>query len=124
MKSWQVPVRAIGSATAAEINAVSAYLQDLVASNNLPQKAFVIHQFTTTMLPDRQRIVARPGLATIFHADGFGTQQLKKGVYRQLALPGLPFRIGFKLFFAEDTDTMTPTEAMALRPQPDLITYQ
>ncbi len=124
MKPNQVPATVIGSATAAEINSVSAYVQGLAKANRLPEKAFVIHQFTLPMLPDRQRIVARYGLATIFHADGFGSQQLKKGVYRQLALPRPPFRIGFKLFFDEDTDTMTPAEAMALRPQPDLITYQ
>jgi hypothetical protein len=60
----------------------------------------------------------------IFHADGFGSQQLKKGVYQELSLPGAPFHIGFKLFYKADTNTMTPAQAMALRPQPDLVTYQ
>jgi hypothetical protein len=124
MKPGQVPGRVIGSARAAEINAVSSYVAGLVAANRLPQKAFVVHQFTLPMLPDRTRIANRPGLAVIFHADGFGTQELKKGVYRTLALPGPPFHIGFKLFYKADTRTMTPAQAMALRPQPDLITYQ
>ena len=59
--------------------------------------------------------MARTGLATIFHADCFGTQDLKKGVYQQLALPGPPVHIGFKLFYRADTN-LTPTQAMALRP--------
>jgi hypothetical protein len=124
MGPGQVPARVIGSARAAEINGVSAYLSALTTQRQLPQKAFVVHQFTREMLPDRAKIIARPGLATIFHADGFGTQALKRGVYQHLALPGPPFRIGFKLFYKADTQMMTPAQAMALRPQPDLITYQ
>jgi hypothetical protein len=124
MGPGQVPGRVIGSARAAEINAVSAYLAALTAKYRLPEKPFLVHQFTRPMLPDRTAIIARPGLATIFHADGFGTQELKKGVYKELALPGAPFHIGFKLFYKADTKTMTPAQAMALRPQPDLITYQ
>jgi hypothetical protein len=124
MKPNQVPGKVIGSARAEEINAVSAYVADLTSAAKLPQKPFVIHQFTRPMLPDRREIVARPGLAVIFHADGFGTPGLKRGVYADLALPGVPFAIGFKLFYRADIPTLTPAQAMALRPRPDLITYQ
>jgi hypothetical protein len=124
MKKGQIPGKTYGSVTAAEVNSVSAYVAGLVAKNNLPEKLFLIHQFRLDILPDRQNIVARPGLATVFHADGFGPQKEKKEVYGVLKLPPPPFRIGFKLFYKDDPDLMTPAQAMALTPQPDLITYQ
>jgi hypothetical protein len=124
MKPGQIPGKTYGSATAAEINGVSAYVADLVARGNLPEKLFLVHQFRQDMLPDRQKIVARPGLASVFHADGFGPQSEKRKVYAALRLPGPPFHIGFKLFYRDDPDLMTPAQAMSLRPQPDLITYQ
>jgi hypothetical protein len=124
MKKGQIPGKTYGSATAAEINGVSSYVAGLVQANNLPEKLFLVHQFRLDMLPDRQNIVSRPGLATVFHADGFGPQKEKREVYVALKLPGPPFHIGFKLFYKADTGLMTPTQAMALKPQPDLITYQ
>jgi hypothetical protein len=124
MKKGQIPGKTYGSATAAEINEVSAYVADLTAKNHLPEKLFLMHQFRLDMLPDREKIVPRDGLAMVFHADGFGPQSEKKKVYAALDLPGPPFHIGFKLFYRDDPDLMSPTQAMALRPQPDLITYQ
>jgi hypothetical protein len=124
MKPGQIPGKTYGSATAGEINDVSSYVAGLVKANNLPEKLFLVHQFRLDMLPDRAKIVNRPGLATVFHADGFGPQKEKKEVYAALSLPGPPFHIGFKLFYKADTGLMTPTQAMALKPQPDLITYQ
>ena len=124
MKKGQIPGKTYGSVTAAEVNSVSSYVADLVQKDNLPEKLFLVHQFRLDILPDRKNIAARPGLATVFHADGFGPQREKKEVYGVLKLPPPPFRIGFKLFYKDDPDLMTPTQAMALRPQPDLITYQ
>jgi hypothetical protein len=114
----------IGSASASSVNAVSAYLSQLVTAHGLPQKLFIVHQFTFTMLPDRGNIVARPQLATVFQADGHSNVQNKIEIFHQLAFPRPPYRIGFKLFYVEDHPLMTPDQAMALRPQPDLISYQ
>ncbi len=123
MGPTQVPGRVIGSSTAASINAVSAYLAELTARRRLPQKLFVVHQFVSRMLPDRARIVARRGLATTFHIDGFGSRAAKLAKYAALhANP--PFANGLKLFYDEDIDRLQPAEAVALRPSPDLISYQ
>ncbi len=124
MQPGQIPGKVLGSAAAAEINQVSAYVAGLVAKYRLPQKLFVIHQFNLAMLPDRQAIVARRGLATVFHADGHGPPGVKSDVYHDLAFPGPPFYRGFKLFFQRDTPMMTPQQVMALNPAPDLVTYQ
>jgi hypothetical protein len=125
MGPGQIPGQVLGSATAASINEVSAYLEGIVQAHRLPQKLFVIHQFQLGMLPDRAAIVARPGLATVFHADGNGPPGVKLDVYRALAFPGPPFYRGFKLFLTRDSPVMSPQQAMTLvQPVPDLVTYQ
>ena len=124
MQPGQVPGTVYGASTAASINAVSSYLAGIVVRYRLPQKLFVIHQFRPSVLPDRQNIVARPGLATVFHADGNGSPYDKVKVYDLLAFPPAPFYRGFKLFFTRDTPLMTPQQTLALQPAPDLVTYQ
>ena len=65
--------------------------------------------------------------------DGFGTAELKKGVYdrlrRQPTPPAAPDRLGgpyngFKLFFREDTGLMSPRDVLGLRPAPDVVVYE
>ena len=119
----QRPGRQIGRLTAAEVNRVSAYLATLRRVNGLPEKLFVLHQFRPSMLPDRDRIARRNGLATVLHVDGFGGQGAKRSAYSLLQQPAR-FHMGFKLFLDEDTDLMTPVETMALRPRPELVSYQ
>ncbi|MCL9796269.1 hypothetical protein, partial [Frankia sp. AgKG'84/4] len=119
----QRPGKQIGSSDAAGLNEVSAWLAGIVQANNLPQKLFIIHQFTQSMLPDRAAIQARPELATVFHIDGFGARTDKVEKYALLqARP--PFFTGFKLFLTQDTNIFSPAETLALTPPPDLITYQ
>jgi hypothetical protein len=124
MQPGQIPGTVFGSSTAASVNEVSAYLRGIVIKYRLPQKLFIVHQFRESMLPDRSLILARSGLATVFHADGNADPRTKIQVYNALAFPGLPFARGFKLFFTRDTPLMTPQQTMAVTPQPDLVTYQ
>ena len=119
----QVPARVIGWASAASINAVSDYLVRLIHRYRLPQKLFVVHQFTLPMLPDRQGIATHPELATVLHADGHGSIAGKQFVYTQLGFPR-PFGSGFKLFYRDDPQLMSPAQVMALVRRPDLVTYQ
>lgn len=130
LKGDQKPGRQVGTTTAKAINDVSSYVANLTVKNNLPEKLFIVHQFQTRMIPDREKVVDRPGLATVFHVDGFGNQNIKKETYGVLAdtqgeaRPGGLVHNGFKLFLDEDTNLMTPAEAMALVPRPELISYQ
>jgi hypothetical protein len=114
----------IGSSGSADINAVEQYLSRIVRDNDLPDKLLILHEFTSSMLPDRGNIHPAPGVETVFHADGFGTPAVKRGVYRRLHFPGRPFGAGFKLFFTQDARLMTPAQVMRLRPRPDVVTYQ
>ena len=124
LRAPAVPGSAIGSTDAATINEVSAWLAEIVAEEGLPEKLFVVHQFTGRMVQDRHLVVDRPGLATTFHVDGFGGRGAKRSKYQQLH-PEPPFASGFKLFYDQDIDLLTPTDVMTtLSPPPDLVTYQ
>jgi hypothetical protein len=117
------PYAGTGHTGAAEINAVENYVTGLVRRHHLPQKLFVVHQFTTQMVPDRQRVAASKELSVVFNMDGLGPPGLKGSVYRNLAVSA-PFGNGFKVFPRLDRPPMTPAEVMALRPQPEVVTYQ
>lgn len=114
----------IGSSRAAGINDVGAWLSDLVRDHHLPDKLMIVHEFTSSMLPDRQNLTQHAGVESVLHADGFGTVASKIGVLHKLAFPDPPFGTGFKLFLTQDQRLMSPAEVMALRPRPDVITYQ
>ena len=121
----EVPGQVIGTVDAATVNRVSAQLAALTHREELPQKLFVVHQFTVGMIANREELVARPGLATILNADGFGDQPSKIAKYRDLRPPeGSGLGAGFKLFYNEDTDLMSPSRVLELRPEPDLIVYE
>ncbi len=119
----QIPGKVIGSVSAQEVNNVSIDLAALVRERNLPEKLFVIHQFTQSMIVNRPALAARPGLATVIHIDGFGGRAAKLSKY-DLLRPPPPFYVGFKLFYDEDTNVFNPAEVLALAHPPDLITYQ
>ena len=107
-----------------EVNAVSAWLSQLVEREQLPQKLFLIHQFTNDMVDDTQ-LKERRGLAMVLNADGFGTRELKKVKYHDFTRsPRRFFGEGFKLFYREDTDLMTPRQVLRLRPPPDVVVYE
>jgi len=129
LKPGQEPGRQIGSLDAATVNEVSAYLSNLVSTHRLPEKVFLVHQFRTSMLPDRERIVDRFGLATVFHVDGFGPPHSKAETYALLSskdgvIPGGLVVNGYKLFLDEDVPLQDPAEVLAIEPRPELVSYQ
>ena len=118
------PGTEIGSATSQQVNAVSAWLADIVREENLPEKLFVIHQFTEDMITDKERVKPRPGLAITMNVDGFGDRPNKISKYKQFTSEAVRFHDGFKLFFKEDVNLMTPGAVLDLRPPPDLVVYE
>ncbi|MCW3040728.1 MAG: hypothetical protein JWM31_2633, partial [Solirubrobacterales bacterium] len=120
----QIPGQVIGSVTAAEVNLASEYVAQLVYHNHLPEKLFVVHQFTEGMVTQPEQLVKRPGLAMVFNVDGVGARPNKVSKYRSLAAAKPQFRHGFKLFYKEDTGLMKPGGVMALTPRPDLVIYE
>jgi hypothetical protein len=123
VQEGEVPGQVIGHVSAREVNATSAWLAQLVKREQLPEKLFVIHQFTDDMV-DEQRLKRRDGLATVLNVDGFGTQAQKKAKYRDFTRQAPDAYHGFKLFYEEDTDMMRPAEVKRLRPKPVLVVYE
>jgi hypothetical protein len=119
----EVPGQVIGRVSSREVNATSAWLDQLVEREGLPEKLFVIHQFTDDMV-DHTTLKQRENLATVLNVDGFGGQGIKKAKYRRFARQARDFHPGFKLFYEEDTDLMTPRQVMRMKPRPDLIVYE
>ena len=124
MGPGEVPGNVIGSVEAREVNATTAWLAKLVKDRNLPEKLFLIHQFTDDMVDDT-KLQERPGLAMVLNADGFGGQANKNSKYHAFTKsPRKFFHQGYKLFYREDTDLMTPREVLRLRPPPDVVIYE
>ncbi len=116
----------IGSVTAAEVNATSAWLAGFTRSRALPQKMLVLHQFTTSMISERETLDAsHDEVAVVIHADGHGGRGAKTATWNKLrenAPPGVVF--AWKNFVDEDRPTYTPAETMAIEPTPVLVSYQ
>ncbi|MDO7869109.1 hypothetical protein [Nocardioides jiangxiensis] len=123
MHGSQVPGHTIGSTTGWEINLTSRWLQDFVVARHLPQKLFVVHQFRRDMIRGIDIVRDRPDLAEIQHVDGFGTPRQKYATYRAVARPDL-FRMGFKLFYDEDTPMLSAQRVMRIRPRVDFVSFQ
>ena len=121
----EVPGAVIGTVSAEEVNSIAADLAATVERYDLPEKLFVVHQFTDEMITSKALLEPQRGLATILNADGFGDPANKIAKYRDLRPPpqsGLG--AGFKLFYSEDTDLMSPDAVLDLKPSPDLIVYE
>jgi len=119
-----VPGTQIGSTTAADVNEVSRWLANIVRERNLPQKLFVVHQFTPDMVADKQAVERPRELAVTMNVDGFGNRANKVSKYRLFTQDGVRFNDGFKLFYREDVGLMKPRSVLGLTPPPDLIVYE
>ena len=119
-----VPGTVIGSTDAATVNRVSAYLQRIVDKYRLPDKMLLVHQFTESMIRNKARLRHRRGVPLVLNVDGFGNQAVKIAKYNEFTHPRTRSRRGLKLFYKEDTDTLTPARVLQLRPRPDVVIYE
>jgi hypothetical protein len=125
---WEVgapdlPGQVIGHTTGAEIDSVGDWLNRFSEARRLPQKLFLIHQFTPGMVVDKAAVAGWYGLATVFNMDGFGEWSEKLGDYGFLASDHR-WRLGFKLFYSKDTPLYPPTAVLGLHPTPSVIEYE
>ena len=75
------------------------------------------------MVPE-QELKERENLAYVLNVDGFGTQSLKIAKYKDFVRQAPGFHRGYKLFYSEDTNLMTPAQVMRLQPRPDVVIYE
>lgn len=123
----EAPLSRIGSAAASEINEVADWLAELIRDNDLPQKAFVLHQFNLSMFPDRENIkTEHPELAYVLHADGHGVPEQKFDTWNVLREDLDPnFYMAWKNFIDEDTPMFTPEQTFEdVKPRPWFVSYQ
>lgn len=119
----ETPKGRVGAVEASEINRVTAYVSDLVIANNLPSKIVIVHIFKASMVRNPELIVNRPGVRIIFQADGEGGPAAKAADYNNL----IPDRFGqgFKVFYDEDSPTLSPDQVLTLLdPDPAYVSYQ
>ncbi len=122
----QLPLQQIGGVDASEINKVIDWLGDLTATNHLPQKVLVLHQFRLSMLRNESQIdTGNDNVSVLIHMDGQGSPGMKEATWQAVisaAPKGVEF--GWKNFYVKDTPTMTPQKTMARKPVPVMISYQ
>jgi hypothetical protein len=58
------------------------------------------------------------------NVDGFGDRANKIAKYDGFTSEVARFNDGFKLFYDEDTNLMSPRQVLALGPPPDLVVYE
>jgi hypothetical protein len=124
MKPPLLPAQEIGSTDAATVNEVSRYLSSLVRAHDLPQKLLVVHRFTREMIENEDALEQNPGVALVVNVDGFGDRPNKVSKYREFTRDLRRRYNGFKLFYHEDLNLMSPRMVLRLRPQPDLVVYE
>jgi hypothetical protein len=117
----------VGSVGVDELNDAATWLADLTRDAGLPQKLFMVHQFQTRMVRERERLVTdRHELSVLIHADGFGTPAEKLETWEQLhraAPEGVSW--GWKNFFDEDRPLFDPARTMGVGPvRPVFVSYQ
>ncbi|MEA2412270.1 MAG: hypothetical protein QOC77_2831 [Thermoleophilaceae bacterium] len=122
----EVPGRVIGSTDAADVNMVSAYVSAIVRAHNLPQKLLVVHQFTNNMIGRKELLTQPPGVALTLNVDGFGDPPNKISKYDEFTRNPIArrFHPGFKLFYHEDTNLISPARVLRLRPRPEFVIYE
>lgn len=121
----QVHLRQIGSVGVDEVNATADWLAGFTREHHLPQKMFLLHQFSLRMITDRERLdTSHDELAVIIHADGQGSQPAKADTWRALHQGAPDVHWGWKNFYDEDQPMLDPAQTYAVQPTPDLVTYQ
>ena len=115
----------IGSVNVDEINRVGDWLAGLVRDANLPQKVLMLHEFRTSMIVGRERLnTAHDELAVMVHADGFGTQGMKRDTWNTLRANSPNVYWGWKNFIDEDRPMLDPAQTMQVSPDIVFVSYQ
>ena len=128
VQAGQVPGRVFGSTTGQALDQCAAYLSDLVAEHDLPEKVMVYHQLHLSIVRGESALRPHAGVVPVKVIDGIGLPHWKVLAYNKIrAQTPASTHAGFKLFFDEDARVgplMQPSEVMALTPQPEYVLYE
>ncbi len=124
MKEGQIPGSVIGSVEAKDITWTQQYLVELTQELGLPPKVLIVHQFTGSMIANKDQLAPVPGVQLVIDFDGWGSPDLKRTGYAA-TIAQMPIEYnGIKLFYNQDQPLMTPQEVLDLSPAPDIVIYQ
>ena len=123
MAPGEVPNEVVGQTSAAEINEVAAYLDELVRQHRLPRKLLVVHNFQPRMITERKQLAPPATVDLLIHMDGHGPPATKIGNFNRL-VDLQDAATGFKLFYQRDVPLMSPADVFAMDPDVDFISYQ
>ncbi len=128
-----MPMKEIGSVSAAEINQAQEAMEAYMLTHDIPgERMLVIHQFNWKMIQQREQVRTDFARVRLVHcADGFGAPAVKRASYDYNALAkNMPVK-AFKLFFKSgvpgagfDEPLLSPAQVLQLEPRPYLIMYQ
>ena len=123
MGPGQVPGQVIGRVGSREVNATTAWLDQLVTKYKLPQKLLLVHEFTDDMVPEAE-LKPRKGLAYVLNVDGFGAQALKIAKYKSFAAQAPAASGAASSSSTRRTEDDDPAQVMRLQPRPDVVVYE
>ena len=136
LKGGLAPGLAIGTLDGASVNAVQAYLGDLVRREGLPRKMLMLHQFMEHMLTGTSTYAADPDIEIVVDFDGHGPIGAKIDGYARYGAAPYAERAAMKLFTEHDQPLMRPADIPQLLREwaaakneptprlPDVIVYQ
>jgi hypothetical protein len=121
----QVHRTQIGSVGVDEVNRVGDWLAGLARERALPQKVLLLHQFRTSMITGRERLdTSHDELAVMVHADGFGTQEMKRATWDTLRQNAPAVFWGWKNFIDEDRPMLEPAQTLQVSDDIVFVSYQ
>jgi hypothetical protein len=120
----RAPGEFIGEADGRDIQAGMDLVAQLVAEQRLPPKLFIVHQFESDMIYNKDQIHAEPGIQFVLVMDGFGGPDEKLGNYGVFVHDELIQYGGMKLFYTQDIPLLAAPDLTALDPPPLVIIYQ
>ncbi len=120
----EAPGQAIGVLSATQVNAVQAYLAQLVIDRGLPPKILIVHQFLERMLDHADAIGRYTGVSLVIDMDGFGAPALKLFKYDRYAEASYAEFPAIKLFYKWDDPLMSASDLLALPDPPRIVIYQ
>lgn len=118
------PGDAIGSVSAAQLNAVQGYLADAARTAGVPPKMLVVHQFQPEMITNAAAIRRTEGVELIINMDGYGPGDIKAVKYARYAGAAHAPHGGIKVFLQHDPDPLTEAQMLALEPRPAFFMFQ
>jgi hypothetical protein len=120
----------LGWMDASEINWAIGQLAQISLQYHLPRKVLVVHQWSISVIHDKDQVQHNPDVSVVLQSDGWGYLGNKLGDYQAFVQQDLLEYGGYKLFFQYDGDQQydrplqSPSDVMRLFPQPLFVSYQ